>query len=87
MLDFTFHIHNSLGESQMADLQAKLDEIKATIEAEKAEVAGEIAALGAKIDELKAAVEAGQTDNAAVAAGLDEIKAGIENIFTPPAAP
>ena len=66
----------------MADLKAKLDEIKAAIEAEKAEVAEAVAELGAKVDALKAAVEADAADKAAVEAGLAEIKAGVEGIFT-----
>lgn len=66
----------------MADLAAKLAEIKATIEAEKVQVAEAIAELGAKIDALKAECEAGHVETEAFAAALDEIKSGVENIFT-----
>lgn len=84
MLDFTFNVSADTRklEKQMADLAAKLEEIKATIEAEKAEVGAEIAALGAKIDELKAACEAGHVEKEQFAAALDEIKSGVEGIFT-----
>lgn len=87
MLDFHFIVNADLSalESQMADVQGKLDEIKATIEAEKAEVADAVAALTVKIDELKAAIEAGEADDALLVANLDEIKAGVAGIFTQPA--
>jgi chromosome segregation ATPase len=82
VFDFFVTVNQQLGESQMADLQAKLDEIKATIEAEKAEVATELADLGGKIDALKAEIEAGKMDETVLIAGLDEIKAGVEGIFS-----
>jgi predicted nucleic acid-binding Zn-ribbon protein len=66
----------------MADLKAKLEEIKATIAAESAEVAEAVADLGGKIDELKAALEAGTVEKEALLAELDVIKAGVEGIFT-----
>ena len=82
MLDVYVTINQQLGESQMADLQAKFDEIKATIAAEKAEVAEAVADLGTKIDALKTEIEAGKTDEAALVASLDEIKLGVEGIFS-----
>ena len=69
----------------MADLQAKLAEIKAAIEAEKAEVATAVSALATKIDELKAAIEAGAAEDEQIVVALDEIKTGVEGIFTQPA--
>jgi chromosome segregation ATPase len=71
-------------ERQMSDLQAKFDELNATIEAEKAEVAEAVAALSAKVDELSAAVAAGEADKETVVAKLGEVNEGIKGIFSKP---
>lgn len=85
MFDIHIHVHKTIGESQVAELAAKLEELKAAIVAEQSEVAAEVAGLAAKIDELKAACEAGHIEKANLLAELDAIKAGVEGIFTPPA--
>jgi len=86
VFDFNFHVTADISalEQRMADMQAAFDELKATIEAEKAEVAEAVAALSAKVDELSAAVAAGEADKETVVAKLSEVNEGIKGIFSKP---
>lgn len=76
MFDFQFHVNADMSalESQMSELIAKVDEIKAIFAAE----AEQAKALVAKIDELKAKVDVLISDTyakAEVNAAFDELKA------------
>lgn len=68
MLDFTFNVSQDTRklEKQMSDIQAAIDELKATVANEAAQVTD-------KIDALTAALETGQIDKDAVVSQLKEI--------------
>lgn len=85
MFDFYVTVNQRLGEEQMADIKSQLDNIKAAIEAEKVEVAAAVSELATKIEELKSAIEAGAAEDEQIVVALDEIKTGVEGIFTQPA--
>jgi anti-sigma28 factor (negative regulator of flagellin synthesis) len=67
----------------MSEIQAKIDEVKATAAEEKAQVAAKLAEQDAKIEELKAAIASGQIDKEAIVAGLESLKVDVSDIYTP----
>lgn len=61
-------------EKRMADIQAAIAELKATVQTEAGQVA-------AKIEALTAAVLAGQVDSEAVVSQLNEIRDNVKNFI------
>lgn len=91
MLDFTFNVNPQLSEAQMADIKALIEDIKATISDETAQVAAglvtkvaeAVAPLTLRIEELVAKLESSDVEKAALVDELNAIKTGIEGIFVP----
>lgn len=71
-------------EQKMSDIEAGFEDLKATVAAEKAEVAEAVAALTAKIDELSAFVAAGEANKDFTVAKLAELKADVAGIYSKP---
>lgn len=65
-----------------ADLQAKLDVLRASVASEAAEVKGAIDELKTQVADLKAQVENG-LDQSAIASALGDLQSQIESIYTP----
>lgn len=65
----------------------RIDQIKASSAAEKAEVAAGLAALNDKITALTEQVKQGLLDKTAIVGALDEINAGVKGIYTPDITP
>lgn len=75
----TFILLIKTREEVMGLIEDKIAEIKAAIAEEKVEVSGKIVALEAKIQEL---IDAQGGDSPELVAALEEIKVGVQGIFT-----